>query len=853
MKSEITKNIKKILSIILCLSIITLLMPQGMAANIAVTIYTGERIVLTDRDNDTFYDIGDADELYAFAQIVNDGNKSINGELVADIIVNYDIFDAEGNLVSYTSDLSQWIPAGGVDVPYRGVFEGANHNISGLYCAGTDHEYVGLFGCVDTNSVVRNLTISDSYFSGNKTVGVIVGIVNSGLVENCFNEQATVESEKYAGGIAGWVRGGTIKKCGVNGTVLGNSYVGGITSHSAGEIVGCYNIGKVGSANYMGGILADNDGVVSSCYCAYTVVELGGIKNNLFYTNYGTVEDCCFISINNSEHPGSDYGTLSNVKCVESFEDGEACYLLNGDQSEIIWYQSLYTDSLPGYSGERVYNVQNCLGGSYSNKENAGEHKFYDGVCVLCEAYESAALNNGIYNIANKGQLLWFAQQYNSGNLGSSANAVLTNDIDLMGYTWTPIGTSSTKYKGVFDGQDHSVTNFNMTVTGKGDWGLFGYATGAGTVIKNFSISGDVTTELTSNVDVQYGVVGQADGTTEVRNVHSTVNITSNDSYQKKYFGGIVGRTGNITVDKCSFNGKISLSSNVLDCLGGIVGYVYNGKTATITDCGFYGVIESTYSSGSVGGILGYYNGENAKALNVSKCLSIGTLPEGRGALIGTLKNYGSTKAGTNNYYISSLNHSISNVTATAVTQAQLASGEVAYLLGEAWGQMSNTEGSLPIITDNELYKVVTVGKTGNYSVANIGDTNGDRIVDVTDYQTLVNMAVSGGHTQSGTSEYYDIVKYDLDGDGYVDALDASIMHLMISGHKTIGVYPVGDYYLDGVAFEKTDIVAIKEYIKNPEKLKTYQKYACDINNDGNVNEEDLTVLVAKYGNNINV
>jgi hypothetical protein len=141
-------------------------------------------------------------------------------------------------------------------------------------------------------------------------------------------------------------------------------------------------------------------------------------------------------------------------------------------------------------------------------------------------------------------------------------------------------------------------------------------------------------------VDVQYGVVGQADGTAEIRNVHSSVNLTSGDSYQKKYFGGIVGRTGNITVDMCSFNGTLSLGSNTLDCVGGIVGYVYNGKTATITNCGFYGDIETTYSGGNVGGILGYYNGENAKALNISNCLSIGTLPEGRGAIVGKVNNY---------------------------------------------------------------------------------------------------------------------------------------------------------------------------------------------------------------------
>ncbi len=200
----------------------------------------------------------------------------------------------------------------------------------------------------------------------------------------------------------------------------------------------------------------------------------------------------------------------------------------------------------------------------------------------MCDGYQPATGNgtqSNPYQIGNAGQMYWFAEQYNLGNLGSSANAILTADIDLSGCKWTPIGTSSTKYKGVFDGQGHTISNFNMTITGKGDWGLFGYATGEGTVIKKFSINGEATTELTSDVEAQYGVVGQADGTAQVRNVHSSVGLTSGDSYQKKYFGGIVGSSSNITIDSCTFSGELSFGSNTLDCVGGILGYAYNGNS----------------------------------------------------------------------------------------------------------------------------------------------------------------------------------------------------------------------------------------------------------------------------------
>ena len=693
MKNKTNRTLRKILSIALCLALVMSYVPMvsitasAAATDITVNIDTGASVTLRDADGDNYYDIGTADELYAFAKSVNNGENTINGELIADITVNNNIFDAGGSLISDTSDLNQWIPIGTENDQYMGVFDGANYSISGLYCTDTGLGNVGLFGYLGMNSTVRNLTVSDSYFYGSNKAGAIAGLLHNGLIENCFNEGTSVEGVQYAGGIVGWLyANGIIRKCGMNGTVIGNKSVGGIAPYAMGEIIGCYNVGKIGSSDEFGGIIVNNDGVISSCYCAFTVVDMGGLGSNVFRKNYGTVKDCYYLSCDDADFPSANYGTMTNTsaKSIESFEDGEVCYLLNGDQSEIIWYQSLYTDSLPSYTGEKVYNVQNCLGKSYSNRETAGEHKLCNGVCVLCEAYEGADLNNGIYSIGNKGQLIWFAQQYNGGELGSSANAVLTNDIDMEGYVWTPIGTSSTKYKGIFDGQGHTITGFNMTITGKGNWGLFGYITGEGTVIKNFSISGDVTTALTSNVDVQYGVVGQADGGAEIRNVHSSVNLTSGDSYQKKYFGGIVGRTGIVTVDRCSFSGTLSLGSNTLDCVGGIAGYVYNGKTAEITNCGFYGDIDTTYSGGNVGGILGYYNGENAKALTVSNCLSVGTLPEGRNAFVGTIKNYGSTNAGSNNYYLDGVTNSVTNVTAAVATQTQLASGEIAIALGDA-------------------------------------------------------------------------------------------------------------------------------------------------------------------------
>ncbi|MEE1504615.1 MAG: dockerin type I repeat-containing protein, partial [Acutalibacteraceae bacterium] len=641
---------------------------------------------------------------------------------------------------------------------------------------------------------------------------------NQGTVKNCYNT-GSVNGSRYVGGVVGYSIS-TINACYNEGDIIGSNEVGGVAGSNQGTVKNCYNTGSVSGNSRVGGVAGWSRSVVHDCYNTGPVSgsdEVGGVVG----TNIGTVTNCYYL--NGCATDGDDVTQFG----IGNETAGSTTSDVTGqtDSKTADWFASGEVCTAVGY---------HCGSGAAN------------GFCDLC-IYDAATLNaDNYYEISNGGQLFWFGNYINT--IDRTANAVLTADIDLEGRALSPIGKAANKYAGVFDGQGHTISNFNITITGVGNWGLFGYVAGEGTVIKNFSINGDVTTSLTSNVDVQYGVVGQADGGAEIRNVHSSVNLTSKDAYQKKYFGGIVGRTGNITVDMCSFNGTLSLGSNTLDCVGGIVGYVYNGKTAGITNCGFYGSIVSTYSSGSVGGILGYYNGENAKALTVSNCLSVGTLPEGRNAIVGAIKNYGSTNAGSNNYYLDGVTNSVTNVTAAVATQTQLVSGEIAIALGDAWGQMSNTEGSLPIITDNELYKVVTVGETCNYSVANVGDTNGDGTVDVIDYQALVNKALADDHEQIETANYDDIVRYDLDGDGYLDVIDAYLLHLFINGFATVDVYAVGDYDLNGVAFEEADLKAIKHAIENPETLATYKKYASDINGDGKLDENDLTVLDAKYG-----
>ena len=60
------------------------------------------------QDGDGYYLIGTAAELYGFAELVNNGNKTANAKLTADIVVNENVLDANGE--ANTGDFVQWTP-----------------------------------------------------------------------------------------------------------------------------------------------------------------------------------------------------------------------------------------------------------------------------------------------------------------------------------------------------------------------------------------------------------------------------------------------------------------------------------------------------------------------------------------------------------------------------------------------------------------------------------------------------------------------------------------------------------------------------------------------------------------------
>lgn len=282
--------------------------------------------------------------------------------------------------------------------------------------------------------------------------------------------------------------------------------------------------------------------------------------------------------------------------------------------------------------------------------------------------------------------------------------------------SWEPIGnTSNNSYEGTFDGNYKTITNLYINANQK-YMGLFGY-TGEST-IKNLTFEyANVT-----NTGVFTGIlVGYA-------NTSTLQNIKISNTCQMKggedYTGGIAGKlldgnayncvnyatvqgiedvgglfgffagTGN-SITACANYGKVTASSQIA---GGLVGDFYSG---TIQDCANYGDVKGTER---VAGMAGFV--DKGKIQNVFSygCISATNSTQKVGmafgySILGTTEGmvayYSGAKLNANGQEktVKAFGYSkLSEDNATGFTEAQLRSGEVAWLLNGSTS--APTEGS---------------------------------------------------------------------------------------------------------------------------------------------------------------
>ncbi|KAA6317665.1 hypothetical protein EZS27_032217 [termite gut metagenome] len=102
------------------------------------------------KETDNMYLLSTATQLREFATLVN-GGVTFEGKTVRlenEIVLN----DTTGwkTWEGIVTGIRQWTPAGTKNTPFKGIFDGQGHTVSGLYIStGANGFYQGLFGFVD--------------------------------------------------------------------------------------------------------------------------------------------------------------------------------------------------------------------------------------------------------------------------------------------------------------------------------------------------------------------------------------------------------------------------------------------------------------------------------------------------------------------------------------------------------------------------------------------------------------------------------------------------------------------------------------------------------------------------------
>ncbi len=212
------------------------------------------------------YLIGNAGQLYWFADVVNNGNTGAYGKLIANITVNRNVLNTDGTLNG--TPARDWTPIGSEANPYDGTFDGAGHSISGLYFDNSGTNYVGLFGSTNKKAIINDVSITDSWFRGCNYVGGVCGY-NHGTITNCCSA-CTISGSKYVGGIVGrnmannantdpnYQYVGKIENCHSTGKISGNESVGGVMGFHDGTATNCSSACDVSGSKYVGGVVGIN-------------------------------------------------------------------------------------------------------------------------------------------------------------------------------------------------------------------------------------------------------------------------------------------------------------------------------------------------------------------------------------------------------------------------------------------------------------------------------------------------------------------------------------------------------------------------------------------------------------------
>ena len=611
-------------------------------------------------------------ELYGFAELAKEHNfegKTI--QLGKDITLNEDVckkVDSED-----TTDFVQWTPIGKYadsqdsQYAFQGTFDGNNKTISGLYASTAEKQYLGLFGTVGADGVVKNFIIKDSYFqnTSRNDSGAYMGSVAAvlyGTLDSIKSEARLVTSSQYAGGMTGamlYTDGGeyTINNCWFAGTITSDSQkvagiVGGITGEKnktdiiQATISHCLNSGTIYlnyySKNYpqqcaglCGVVLYDAQLEMTDCLSTKAVVLGEGAEStknigsviglvqgentdedqtsvNLMsvyaYTAEGVWNDTAITDIN-----------YADVKVNNEVINVPYSNTNNTELAMVNAYLKVDADSMKGENAYLNMNLDFCL----DNDDEAGHWITVENATPILRSFKEDVKALNVRNLTDA-RTVWF----NSED-AETAEYVIYTRAELY-------GLSELAQEHDFSGITIKLgESLNLEGSADAQWTPIGcYIDGEGKEFKG-TFDGQNNTIRGIYIDQEnvkwriglFGTVGAGGVVTNLKIEDSYFKNTSTAS-SGAYMGSVVGVLHG-TVSNVYSSAELHSTSHYN---GGIVGAILGSAACTADDytvknCWFVGEITCTNqkTAGIVGGINGNVLTSNISA-EISYCLNSGTI-----------------------------------------------------------------------------------------------------------------------------------------------------------------------------------------------------------------------------------
>lgn len=660
--------------------------------------------------------IATAEDLKAFAELVNTKNPYACAILVADI---------DKGTENYR------IGRDGQD--FQGVFDGNGHTIT--YDMTFTEQGGGLFRNVGVHAIIQNLKVQGTINSNSKFAGSIAGW-NSGRIRGCYADvtiNSTVNGDATDGGLVGIAyRGTVIENCLVKVKILGEN------TTNCGGVVGWAN-DKINITN----CLVVNDGSTfkyddasngHSCNIARNEGNLNVVNLDNYNANPYANRPA---GANYNNYVTSNWGACNATTVVpfDELADGKICFQLNNDQRNINWVQTIGTDPFPvpaAFGNGVVYasGATDCKGTSaeaitYSNTATNAittAHTFDKyGICTTCGCF-----NFGYFTeydktdasvILKSADDIFLAEGWNRVGDGFKLNMKMANDITITSEPGQLIFNNSNWVDGNFNGEGHVLTIEMADINVRGasfipeHTGIFENVIMHGTI----STSGD-----------HAGSISGHGRQAIVRNVYSDVTINTT-------------KTGDNTT-------------------GGFFGIGYNSKK-----------VENSIYAGNINGVEGTqciagFCGWADASTNLTNCAFVGTLINAGGDSHTISRNNGNVKC-ENVFSLNEYNNSDAGKY-TKTTPEAVANGELAFLLNnnvqgaENFYQLIGTDPTpMPIAKDGaKVYAKADSYTCDGKALGNIVYLNEEIIPDLPAHEFDEGICKNCGYFDTDEEGYLKII-----------------------------------------------------------------------------------------------